>query len=68
MVKSKLMVRMLKLFHRPQFVATIEKGRFEPAFHGRRIVSLIASEPDARHDNRKSPGPPCAPTSLLRHI
>lgn len=68
MVNSKLMVRMFALFHSPQFVATIEKGRFEPAFFMKTIARLSASEPDVRHDNRKSHGPPCAPASLLRHI
>ena len=68
MVKGKLMVRMLKLFHSPRIVATIEKGRFDPAFHAQKKERLTASGPDARRDNRKSLGPPCDPASQLQHI
>jgi len=68
MVKGKLMVRMLKLFHSPRIVATIEKGRFDPAFSMKTIVRLSASEPDARRDNRKSHGLPCVRANQLRHI
>ena len=40
MVKGKLMVRMFPLFHNPQIVATIEKGRFKPAFLKQRSSNL----------------------------
>ena len=68
MVKGKLMVRMFKLFHSPRIVATIEKGRFDPAFHAQKKERLTASGPDARRDNRKSHGLPCVRANQLRHI